>query len=187
MLGRSPGEGNDYPLQYSELENPMDSEGLMLKLKLQFFGCLMGRTDSLEKTLMLGKIEGRRRRGWQRMAGWHHWLDGHEFEQAPVIDDGQVSLAGCSPWGHKESDTTERLSLSYPSLAPLAWRKGEYLLIIGLNHFNWLPILHLLKTAFLNDVSYTLVSRISHHFNLNKVLNFWTLFLFISTYIPAFS
>ena len=47
-------------------------EGLMLKLKLQYFGCLMERTDSLEKTLMLGKIEGRRRRGWLRM----RWLDG---------------------------------------------------------------------------------------------------------------
>ena len=47
-------------------------EGLMLKLKLQNFGHLMGRTDSLEKTLMLGKIEGRRRRGWQKM----RWLDG---------------------------------------------------------------------------------------------------------------
>ena len=47
-------------------------EGLMLKLKLQYFGHLMQRTDSLEKTLMLGKIEGRRRRGWQRM----RWLDG---------------------------------------------------------------------------------------------------------------
>ena len=47
-------------------------EGLMLKLKLQYFGHLMWRTDSLEKTLMLGKIEGRRRRGWQRMI----WLDG---------------------------------------------------------------------------------------------------------------
>ena len=52
-------------------------EGLMLKLKLQYFGHLMWRTDSLEKTLMLGKIEGRRRRGWQdEMVGWHHWLNG---------------------------------------------------------------------------------------------------------------
>ena len=56
-------------------------EELMLKLKLQYFGLLMGRTDSLEKTLMLGKIESRRRRGWQdEMVGWHHRLDGHEFE-----------------------------------------------------------------------------------------------------------
>ena len=55
-------------------------EGLMLKLKLQYFGCLMERTYSFEKTLMLGKIEGRRRRGRQdEMVGWHHRLDGHEF------------------------------------------------------------------------------------------------------------
>ena len=57
-------------------------EGLMLKLKLQYFGHLMRRVDSLEKTLMLGGIEGRRRRGQQsiQMAGWHHRLDGHKFE-----------------------------------------------------------------------------------------------------------
>ena len=53
----------------------------MLKLKLQHFGHLMQRTDSLEKTLMLGKIEGRRRRGRQdEMVGWHHQLSGHEFK-----------------------------------------------------------------------------------------------------------
>ena len=57
-------------------------EGMMLKLKLQYFGHLRGRVDSLEKTLMLGRIVGRRRRGQHRieMAGWHHWLDGHESE-----------------------------------------------------------------------------------------------------------
>ena len=56
-------------------------EGLMLKLKPQYFGHLMQITGSLEKTLMLGKIEGSRRRGRQdEMAGWHHWLDGDEFE-----------------------------------------------------------------------------------------------------------
>ena len=57
-------------------------EGLMLKLKLQYFGHLMQRVDSFEKTLMLGGIGGRRRKGRQRieMAGWHHRLDGHEFE-----------------------------------------------------------------------------------------------------------
>ena len=55
-------------------------EVLMLNLKLQYFGHLMWRTDSLEKTLMLGKIEGGRRKGWQdEMFGWHHWCDGHEF------------------------------------------------------------------------------------------------------------
>ena len=54
-------------------------EELMLKLKLQYFGYLMRRVDSLEKTLMLGGIGGRRRRGQQKMR-WHRWLDGHEFE-----------------------------------------------------------------------------------------------------------
>ena len=70
----------------------------MLKLKLQYLGYLMQRTDSLEKTLMLGKIEGRRRRGRQdEMVGWHDQLDGHEFEQAPGVADGQGSLVCCSP------------------------------------------------------------------------------------------
>ena len=80
----------------------------MLKLQLQHSGHLMWRTDSLGKTLMLDKIGGRRRRGWQRMR-WHHWLDGHEFEQAPGIGDGQRRLVCCSPWG-PESDTIEWLN-----------------------------------------------------------------------------
>ena len=75
-------------------------------LTLQYFGHLMQSTDSLEKTLLLGKIEGRRR-GQQRI----RWLVGitidvHEFEQAPGVGDGQGSLACCSPWYHKELDTT---------------------------------------------------------------------------------
>ena len=56
-------------------------EGWMLKLKLQLFAHLMGRTDSVEKSLMLGKMEGRKRRGRQdEMFGWHHRVDGHELE-----------------------------------------------------------------------------------------------------------
>ena len=72
----------------------------MLKLKLQYFGHLLQRANLLEKTLMLGKTEGKRRRGWQRMRGveWHHWLKGHEFEQALGNSEGQGSLACCSPW-----------------------------------------------------------------------------------------
>ena len=83
----------------------------MLQPKLQYFGHLMRRTDSLEKTLMLGRIEGRRR-GRQRdeMVGWHHRLNGHEFEQALRVGDGQGSLVCCNPWGHKELDTTEQLN-----------------------------------------------------------------------------
>ena len=93
-------------------QSEYSSEGLMLKLKLQFFGHLMQRTNSLEKTLLLGKIEGGRRER-QRM----RWLDGitelggHEFGQAPGVGDGRRNLACCSPCGHKESDTTERLNL----------------------------------------------------------------------------
>ena len=82
----------------------------MIKLKLQYFGHLMQRTDSLEKTLMLGKIEGRRIMTEDEMVGWHHWLDGHEFEQAPGVGDAQGSLACCSPWVCKELDMTEKLN-----------------------------------------------------------------------------
>ena len=87
-------------------------EGLMLKLKLQYFGHLIWRADLFEKTLILGKIEsGRRRRPTEdEMIGWHHWRDGHKFEQALGVGDGQESLPCCSPWGHKESDMTERLN-----------------------------------------------------------------------------
>ena len=83
-----------------EISPEYSLEGLMLKL--QYFGHLMRRTDSLEKTLILGKIKGKRRREWQRMK----WLDsiqlnGHKFEQVPGVGDEQGSLACCSPWGHK--------------------------------------------------------------------------------------
>ena len=72
-----------------EINPEYSLEGLMLKLKLQYFGHLMRRADSLDKTLMLGKIEGGRRRGRQdEMIGWHHQLDGCEFEQAPGAGEG---------------------------------------------------------------------------------------------------
>ena len=105
-----------------ETSSEYSLEGLMLKLKLQYFGHLVWRANSLEreswfigKTLKLGKIEGRRRRGQQRIK----WLVGTTvlmymslsmFEQAPGDGDGQRGLACCSPWGHKESDTTEQLN-----------------------------------------------------------------------------
>ena len=86
-------------------------EGLMLKLKLQYFGHLMRRVDSLEKTLILEEIGGMRRRGWQdEMAGWHHWLDGRESQWTPGAGDGQGGLACCDSWGRKELDTTEWLN-----------------------------------------------------------------------------
>ena len=87
-----------------EINPEYSLEGLMLKLKLQYLGHMMRRTDSLEKTLMLAKIEGRRRRGQQRMRwldGWHHRLDGHGFGWTPGVGDGQGGLTCCSPWGCK--------------------------------------------------------------------------------------
>ena len=85
----------------------------MLKLKLQYFGHLMWRADSLEKTLMLGGIGGRRRRGRQRMRwldGITDWLNGHEFEWTLGVGDGQRGLVCCDSWGRKESDMTEQLN-----------------------------------------------------------------------------
>ena len=93
--------------------------GLMHKLKLQYFSYLMRRADSLEKTLMLGKMkdwEQEKRATEDEMIGWHHQLSGHEFEQAPGIDDGQGSLVCCSPWGHKESDNGWATELNWTSL-----------------------------------------------------------------------
>ena len=86
-------------------------EGLMLKLKLQYFRHVMWRIESLENILMLGQIESRRRRGRQdEMVGCHHWLNCHEFEQALGNGEGQGSLACCSPQGRNVSNTTERLN-----------------------------------------------------------------------------
>ena len=89
-------------------------EGPVLKLKLQYFGHLMQRADSFEKTVMQGKIEGRRRRGRQRI----RWLDGitvsmdmslcrHELDMNLGVSDGQGDLECCSSWDHKELDMTD--------------------------------------------------------------------------------
>ena len=82
-------------------------EGLILKLKLQYFEHLMQRADLPEKTVMLGKMKAQRRRGWQRM----RWLDSitdsvDTNQQTPRDSERQGSLECCSPWSHKELDTT---------------------------------------------------------------------------------
>ena len=74
-------------------------------LKLQYFGHLMQRTDSLEETLMLGKMEGGRRRGQQKM-GWLDGITDSMFEQAHRYTEVQESLVRCSPWGCNKSDMT---------------------------------------------------------------------------------
>ena len=82
-------------------------EGMMLKLKLQYFGHLMRRVDS-----DAGRDWGQEDKGMteDEMAGWYHQLDGPEFESTPGDGDGQGGLACCDSWGPKELDTTERLN-----------------------------------------------------------------------------
>ena len=86
-------------------------EGMMLKLKLQYFGHLMWRVYLLEKT-DAGRDWGQEEKGTTEveMAGWHHRLDGYEFEWTPGVGDGQGGLAGFDSWGCKQSDMTERLN-----------------------------------------------------------------------------
>ena len=95
-----------------EISPEYSLEGLILKLKLEYFGHVMWRADSLGKTLMLGKIEGRRRKGTteDEMVGWHHWLDGCEFEQALGVGDGREAWRAAVHGGCKELDMTERLN-----------------------------------------------------------------------------
>ena len=91
-LLRDPGTARRSDLSIlKEISPEYSLEGLMLKLKLQYFIHLMGRANLFEKTLMLAKIEG-------KMVGWHHQLDGHEFKQAPGVGDRKGSLACFSPW-----------------------------------------------------------------------------------------
>ena len=93
-----------------EISPEYSLEGLVLKLKIQYFGHLMQRTNSLDKTLILGKIKGRRKRGQQRMRWLDDITDLMDLSLSKLVGDRQRSLVCCRPWSHKESDTAEQLN-----------------------------------------------------------------------------
>ena len=94
-----------------EISPEYSLEGLMLKLKLQYCGHLMWRTDYWKRPWCWERLKVKEKGApEEEMVGWHHRLYGHESEEAPGVGDGQGSLARCSPWSCKESDTTELLN-----------------------------------------------------------------------------
>ena len=143
-------------------------EGLMLKLKLQYFGHLMWRADSLEKTLMLGKNEGRRGRGWQSM----RWLDDITYSMDMSLSQlrelvmGQGSLACCGPWGRKESDTTEWLNWTELSLLISGMTLRKYSISKNKNSFNC-KCAHM-QNMWKNNKTFWVIINISSHFKTDK-------------------
>ena len=134
-----------------EISRGCSLEGMMLKLKLQYFGHLMQRVGSLEKTLMLGGIRGREEKGTteDEMAGWHHWPDEHESAWSTGVGDGQGGLACCDSWGCKELDTTERLNWLTEGVQTTLENKMAYftpkyvvfLETLSFNYMSWTGIL----------------------------------------------
>ena len=131
-----------------EISPEYSLEGLMLKLKLQYLGHLMWRTDSLKKTLMLRKIKGRRRKGWQRMRwldGITIKLDGHEFEQDPGVGDGKGSLACWGPWGSQRVRHDQATELNWSSNR---WAVYKLLPYLGWGGFRKLSSMFTSKSKF---------------------------------------
>ena len=122
-LLRVPWRSNQFILK--EISPGCSLEGLVLKLKLQYFSHLMWRADSFEKTLMLGKIEGRKRRGWQRM----RWLDGITNSVDMDLGGLQELVMVREAWHCKESGTIERLNW-------IELRQGKVKIVIHLTVFE---------------------------------------------------
>ena len=129
----------------------------------------------MEKTLMLRKTEGRRR-GWQRtdeMVGWPHRLNGHEFEQALEVSDGQGSLACCSPWGHKSKwteltylrDNNSTLNLMLGDTFHFFWNTFKYLILLITSWVISCTILYIfIKTIMIFSISFSVVLLVTSYF-----------------------
>ena len=129
----------------------------------------------MEKTLMLRKTEGRRR-GWQRtdeMIGWPHRLNGHEFEQALEVSDGQGSLACCSPWSHKSKwteltylrDNNSTLNLMLGDTFHFFWNTFKYLILLITSRVISCTILYIfIKTIMIFSISFSVVLLVTSYF-----------------------
>ena len=102
-----------YKAILKEINPEYSLEGLMLKLKLRYFGHLMQRANSLEKTLVLERLRATE----DEMVGWPHWLNGREFEQGPGGGEGPGRLACCSPWGRRVSRDWASNKAAFPPLS----------------------------------------------------------------------
>ena len=108
-----------------EINPEYSLEGLMLKLKFQYFGQLMQRANSLEKTWCWERLRaGGKAATEDEMVWWHHRLNGHGFGWTPGVGDGQGGLACCCSWGRKESDLTEQLNWTFMKIFLFYFRIG---------------------------------------------------------------
>ena len=132
----------------------------MLKLKLQYLGHLMQKTDSLEKTLILGKMEGKRRRGWRIKWLDSIWLNGHESEQILGDSEGQRSLECCSP-GLSDWTTTKYIDwLTDPIIFLIeVWLIYNIVLVSGVQHSDLKVVFFFLQIIF----CYRLLQDIEHN------------------------
>ena len=123
-----------------EISPGISLEGMMLKLKLQYFGHLMRRGWLIGKDSDAGRDWGQEEKGTteDEMAGWHHRLNGHEFEWTPGVGDGQGGLACCDSRGRKKSDTTEQLNWNWNNNL---WCSDCLHPFVASKYRAWLPLL----------------------------------------------